>query len=60
MDISPEVLAEWRDRHVLGRISLGWLHDHADPGDANPVVTAIGLLRETRLPAGDGLLSSDT
>lgn len=45
MEIDPAVRAEWDERHGLGRASLHWLAAHADPGDAHPIVTALGVLR---------------
>lgn len=45
MELHPLVYHEWRDDHHLSRRSLLWIHQHADPGDHNPVVTAIAQLR---------------
>jgi len=47
MDLHPLVAIEWREDHCLSRRSLIWIHDHADPGDTHPVVTAIAQLRES-------------
>ena len=46
MELHPLVQLEWRDEHKLSRRSLIWIHDHADPGDPHPVMTAISQLRE--------------
>lgn len=45
MYLHPLVTLEWRDDHVLSKRSLIWIHDHADPGDPMPIVTAIAQLR---------------
>lgn len=51
MELHPLVCHEWRDDHVLSKRSLIWIHDHADPGDQNPVLTAVAQLRaQTSLP----------
>ena len=45
MDLHPIVYHEWREDHCLSRRSLIWIDDHADPGDPNPILTAIAQLR---------------
>lgn len=45
MELHPLVRLEWRDEHVLSKRSVLWIHEHADPGDLAPVVTAIAQLR---------------
>ena len=45
MDLHPSVVHEWNDDHRLSRRSLLWIHDHADPGDLHPVLTAVAELR---------------
>lgn len=45
MELHPLVMGEWRDDHCLSKRSLLWIHDHADPGDPNPVLTAVAELR---------------
>jgi hypothetical protein len=45
MELHPLVSHEWRDDHCLSRRSLIWIHDHADPGDPHPVLTAVAELR---------------
>jgi hypothetical protein len=49
MELHPLVYHEWRDDHMLSRRSLIWIRDHADPGDRNPVLTAIAQLRAERV-----------
>ena len=46
MELHPLVVIEWREDHTLSRRSLIWIHDHAEPEDPHPIVTAIGQLRE--------------
>jgi hypothetical protein len=48
MELHPLVELEWREDHHLSRRSLMWIHDHADPDDLNPIVTAISQLRAER------------
>jgi hypothetical protein len=45
MELHPIVYHEWRDDHCLSKRSLIWIRDHADPGDAHPLQTAIAQLR---------------
>jgi len=45
MDVDPAICAEWQAHHSLDATALHWLHEHADPGDTNPIVTAIAELR---------------
>lgn len=45
MEIAPTIWSEWNERHVLDRAALHWLHEHADPGDVHPILTAVELLR---------------
>ena len=45
MELHDNVRWEWREDHVLSRRSLIWIHDHAEPGDAHPLQTAIAQLR---------------
>lgn len=45
VELHPLVYHEWRDEHVLSKRSVIWIHEHADPGDLSPVVTAIAQLR---------------
>ena len=45
MELHPLVRLEWRDDHCLSKRSLLWIHEHADPGDPMPIVTAITQLR---------------
>jgi hypothetical protein len=45
MELHDLVRHEWTDDHLLSRRSLIWIHEHADPGDLQPVVTAIAQLR---------------
>jgi hypothetical protein len=40
---------EWRQDHTLSRTSLRWLEEHADPGDAHPIATALAALRALEL-----------
>jgi hypothetical protein len=49
MELHDLVRHEWRDDHSLSRRSLIWIHDHAEPGDTNPVATAIAQLRAERV-----------
>jgi hypothetical protein len=49
MELHDLVRYEWRDDHSLSRRSLIWIHDHAEPGDPNPVATAIAQLRAERV-----------
>ena len=51
MDLHPNVRHEWTADHRLSRRSLLWIHDHADPGDPHPVVTAVAELRASPLSA---------
>ena len=46
MDLHPLVRMEWRDDHHFSPRSIIWIIDHADPGDPNPVGTAIVQLRD--------------
>lgn len=45
MELHPLVYHEWREDHMLSHRSLIWIHEHADEGDAHPVLTAIEQLR---------------
>jgi hypothetical protein len=54
MELHPSLFHEWRDDHRLSRRSMIWIHDHADEGDANPVVTAVAQLR-AEVGSPDGL-----
>ena len=45
MELHPLVRIEWREEHCLSRRSLIWIHDHADPDDPYPIVTAIDQMR---------------
>jgi hypothetical protein len=45
VDLHPLVRLEWRDDHRLSRRSLLWIHEHAEPGDPQPITTAIAQLR---------------
>ena len=45
VDLHPLVYHEWRDDHMLSKRSLIWIHEHAEPGDPSPVLTAIAQLR---------------
>jgi hypothetical protein len=45
MDLHPLVRHEWADDHRLSERSLIWIHDNADEGDPQPVMTAIEQLR---------------
>jgi hypothetical protein len=62
MELHDLVRHEWNDEHRLSRRSLIWIHDHAEPGDPMPIVTAIAQLRAEaalidvyqRLALGDG------
>lgn len=49
VELHPLVYCEWREDHALSRRSLIWIHDHADVGDCNPIVTAIRQLRDERV-----------
>ena len=49
MELHPLVYHEWRDDHHLSRRSLIWIRDHADPGDAHPIRSAIDQLRAERI-----------
>ena len=49
MELHELVRHEWRQDHVLSRRSLVWIDEHADPGDPNPVATAIAQLRAERV-----------
>lgn len=49
MDLHDLIRHEWREDHVLSRRSLIWIHEHADDGDTNPVITAINQLRAERV-----------
>jgi hypothetical protein len=40
---------EWREDHCLSRRSLMWIRDHAEPGDPQPLQTAINQLRAERV-----------
>jgi hypothetical protein len=46
MELHPLVYHEWNDDHWLSKRSLIWIHEHAEPGDPNPVCTALLQLRE--------------
>lgn len=48
MELHPLVYHEWHDDHRLSQRSLIWIHDHADPDDTHPVMTAIDQLRAER------------
>jgi hypothetical protein len=45
MELHPLVRIEWQQDHVLSRRSLIWIHEHAEPGDRTPTLTAIAQLR---------------
>jgi hypothetical protein len=45
MELHPMVLLEWREDHHLSQRSLIWIEEHADPGDAHPINSAIAQLR---------------
>ena len=45
MELHDLVRHEWNDDHRLSRRSLIWIDEHADPGDRNPIITAIAQLR---------------
>lgn len=45
MELHPLVSQEWREGHHLSRQSLALIHEHADPGDPHPIITALELLR---------------
>ena len=45
MELHDLVRHEWRDDHALSKRSVIWIHEHAEPGDPSPVVTAIAQLR---------------
>jgi hypothetical protein len=45
MELDRLVRTEWTDAHMLTGESLRWITEHADPGDTNPIVTAIVQLR---------------
>jgi hypothetical protein len=49
MELHDLIRHEWRDDHVLSRRSLIWIDEHADPGDLNPIATAIAQLRAERV-----------
>lgn len=49
MELHPLVTLEWRDEHRLSKRSVQWIHEHADPGDLSPVVSAIAQLRAERV-----------
>jgi hypothetical protein len=46
MELHDLVRHEWNDEGLLSKRSVIWIHEHADPGDASPVVTAIAQLRQ--------------
>jgi hypothetical protein len=45
MELHDLVRHEWNDDHRLSKRSVIWIHEHAEPGDPSPVVTAINQLR---------------
>jgi len=45
MELHPLVCLEWREDHALSMRSLIWIEQHAEEGDAHPIVTAISQLR---------------
>lgn len=45
MELHPLVTHEWRDDHRLSKRSLIWIREHAEPGDPQPIITAIAQLR---------------
>lgn len=45
MELHDLIRHEWREDHILSRRSLIWIHEHAEAGDTNPVITAIAQLR---------------
>jgi len=45
MELHDLVRHEWREDHLLSKRSVIWIHEHADPSDPNPVLTAIAQLR---------------
>lgn len=45
MVFDPLVWHEWHDHRCLSRRSLIWIREHAEPGDLDPIVTAIAALR---------------
>ena len=47
MELPQLVVCEWREDHCLSRLSLRWIHDHADIDDPHPVATAVAMLRAT-------------
>ena len=49
MELHPLVSHEWRDDHRLSKRSLLWIHEHADPDDPMPIVSAIAQLRAEAL-----------
>jgi hypothetical protein len=49
MELHDLVRHEWREDHCLSRRSLIWIHEHAEPGDPHPVITAIAQLRAERV-----------
>lgn len=51
MEIAPVIRSEWYERHALCKQSLAWLRQHADPGDAHPIVTAVEVLRANGEPS---------
>ena len=52
MDIPEMVRTEWHDLHTLGRPALHLIHEVADPGDTNPIATAVDQLRATEVLLG--------
>jgi hypothetical protein len=45
MEIPEAIRTRWHEEHTLSRREVTWLHQHGDPGDTNPIFTAIALLR---------------
>ena len=48
MEIPPQAQAEWHEHHALTHETLTLLHECADPGDPQPILTAVELLRATK------------
>jgi hypothetical protein len=56
MLIPPWIEERWWAEHTLGVDEVRWCEENADPGDVHPIVTAIELLRRSRLGVGDAFV----
>ena len=51
MRLSPAIVTQWREAHVLDAAACHWLVEHADAGDVHPIASAVVELRAHALVA---------